>query len=207
MVSTHSSTLAWEIPWTEELVGYSPWGCKELDVTEQLHLLYLTSVVVLVTQSCPTLCDPMGCSPPGFSIHGIFQARMLKWVAISYPQNILLMLSKYPVHAPVLVPDTCLLRMDSFSLRPSLWNTNTGTQHGAHTLSEVKWKSLSHVRLCNPMGYTVHGILQVRILEWVAVPFSRGFSQTRDGTQVSHTAGGFFTGWATREAPGILRDR
>jgi len=44
------------------------------------------------------------------------------------------------------------------------------------------------------MNFTVHGILQVRILEWVAVPFSRGFSQTRDGTQVSHTAGGFFTG-------------
>ena len=36
-----------------------------------------------------------------------------------------------------------------------------------------KWKSLSHVWLCNPMDYTVHGILQARILEWVAIPFSR----------------------------------
>ena len=54
--------------------------------------------------------------------------------------------------------------------------------------------------LCNPMDYTVHGILQARILEWIAVPFSRGSSQPRDQTQVSHIAGGFFTSRATREA-------
>ena len=63
------------------------------------------------------------------------------------------------------------------------------------------WKSLSHVRtLCDPMDYVVRGILQARILEWVAVPFSRGSSQPRDQTQVSHIAGGFFTSWATRES-------
>ena len=47
-MATHSTTLAWKIPWTEEpekshgqrsLVGYSPWGCKESDTTEQLYLL------------------------------------------------------------------------------------------------------------------------------------------------------------------------
>ena len=47
--------------------------------------------------------------------------------------------------------------------------------------------------LCSPVDYTVHGILQARILEWVAFPFSRGSSQPRDRTQVSHIAGGFFT--------------
>ena len=52
------------------------------------------------------------------------------------------------------------------------------------------------------MDYTIHGILQARILEWVAFPFSRGSSQPRDQTQVSHIAGGFFTSWATREAWG-----
>ena len=51
----------------------------------------------------------------------------------------------------------------------------------------------SCLTLCDPMDYTVHGILQARILEWVAVPFSRGSSQPRDQTQVSHIAGGFFT--------------
>ena len=37
-----------------------------------------------VAQSCPTLCDPMDYSPPGFSIHGIFQGRVLEWVAIAF---------------------------------------------------------------------------------------------------------------------------
>ena len=56
--------------------------------------------------------------------------------------------------------------------------------------------------LCDPMDCTVHGILQARILEWVAVPFSRGSSQPRDRIQVSYTAGGLFTSWATRGAQG-----
>ena len=56
--------------------------------------------------------------------------------------------------------------------------------------------------LCDPMDYTVYGILQVRILEWVAIPFSSGSSQPRGQTQVSHIAGRFFTSWATREAQG-----
>ena len=45
------------------------------------------SVLVLVAQSCPTLCDPMDCSPPGSSVHKIFQARILEWVAISFPSG------------------------------------------------------------------------------------------------------------------------
>ena len=40
-----------------------------------------------VAQSCPTLCDPMGCSLPAFSVHGIFQARILEWVAISFSRR------------------------------------------------------------------------------------------------------------------------
>ena len=58
----------------------------------------------------------------------------------------------------------------------------------------------SPLTLCDPMDYTVHGILQARILEWVGFPFSRGSSQPRDSTQVSHIAGEFFTSWATSEA-------
>ena len=50
----------------------------------------------------------------------------------------------------------------------------------------------------DPMEYTIHEILQARILEWVAFPFSRGSSQCRDWTQDSHIAGRFFTSWATK---------
>ena len=66
-------------------------------------------------------------------------------------------------------------------------------------LGLVKWKKLSRVWLFAP-PWTVHGILQARILEWVASPFSRGSSQPRDRTQVSCIAGRFFTNWAMREA-------
>ena len=55
---------------------------------------------------------------------------------------------------------------------------------------------------CSPPSSSVHGILQARILEWVAMPSSRGSSQPRDPTRVSRIAGGFFTTWATREAQG-----
>ena len=41
-----------------------------------------------VTQLCPTLCDPMDCSLPGSSVHGIFQARVLEWVAISFQKSL-----------------------------------------------------------------------------------------------------------------------
>ena len=57
---------------------------------------------------------------------------------------------------------------------------------------------------CSPQVSSVHGILQARIQEWVVTPFPRGSSQPRDQTQVSHTAGGFFTIWAIRDTGQIL---
>ena len=53
---------------------------------------------------------------------------------------------------------------------------------------------------CSPPGSSVHGIFQARILEWVAISFSRGFSRPRDGSQVSSIAGRRFTIWAPRES-------
>ena len=65
----------------------------------------------------------------------------------------------------------------------------------------VRVKPLQCPTVCDPMDCTVHGILQARILKRGAFPFSRGYSQPRDWTQVSHIAGGFYTSWATKEAP------
>ena len=81
---------------------------------------------------------------------------------------------------------------------------------GATQLREAKLPGarmlscFSHVQLCDPMdcnpqGSSVRGVLQARTMEWVAIPISRGSSLPRDPTQVSCTAGGFFTIWATRE--------
>ena len=66
--------------------------------------------------------------------------------------------------------------------------------------------------LCDPMDYippgsSVHIILQTRILEWVAIPFSRGSALPRDGIQVSHIAGRIFIVWATREATGKYKKK
>ena len=75
-----------------------------------------------------------------------------------------------------------------------------------HYLKWKKCKSLSCLdplqpHSCSRPGSSVHGILQARTLEWVAIPFFRGCSQPRDWTWVSLTAGRFFTVWATRNKP------
>ena len=68
-------------------------------------------------------------------------------------------------------------------------------------IKDVKVKvTQSCPTLCDSMVYTVHGILQAKILKWLAFLFSRGSSQLRDRTQVSHIAGRFYTSLATREA-------
>ena len=62
-----------------------------LQVRKRSTLLAVVSrfpkVKVLVAQLCPTLCDPMDCSLPGSSVHGIFQARILEWVAIPFSRR------------------------------------------------------------------------------------------------------------------------
>ena len=75
-----------------------------------------------------------------------------------------------------------------------------GKKSSLHPHSDGKVKvAQSCLTLCNPMDYSVHGILQARILEWVAFPFSRWSSKPRDRNQVSRITGRFFTSWATRE--------
>ena len=73
----------------------------------------------------------------------------------------------------------------------------------AHISRMSKCYPLSWVRLLP--GSSIHGILQARILEWVAIPFSRASSQPRDWIWVSCIAGRFFSIWATRELPGKWR--
>ena len=63
-----------------------------------------------------------------------------------------------------------------------------GKSGGRLETAKSKWVKVAQscLTLCDPMDYTVHGILQARILEWAAFPFSRGSSQPRDRTQVLH---------------------
>ena len=136
---------------------------------------------VKVTQSCPTLCDLMDCSPLGSSVHGILQARILKWVAIPVSRG---------------------------SSRPRNW-TQVSCIAGRFFTNWATRESESEVAqscptVCDPMDCSllwdssIHGIFQARVLEWVAIPVSRGSSLSRDWTRVSCIAGRFFTIWVTR---------
>ena len=75
------------------------------------------------------------------------------------------------------------------------------------TESEVAQSCLTlwHSMACSLPGFSVHGVFQVRVLEWVAISFFGGSSPPRDQTQISLTAGRRFTLWATREAPEEVR--
>ena len=119
----------------------------------------------------------MDCSPPGSSVHGILQERILKWVAMPSSRG-----ASQPRDRTHI---SCLPH----------WQASQRYAAAAATSLQ------SCPTLCNPMdcslpGSSVHGILQVRILEWLAISFSRGASQPRDGnciSCISFTAGGFFT--------------
>ena len=90
----------------------------------------------------------------------------------------------------------------------------SGKSRHLHLVSHIKGKSFNLLPLnimlsvsdsCDPMdcslpGSSVHGILQARILEWVAISFSRGSSRPKNQTWVSCIAGRYFTNWTTREA-------
>ena len=77
-------------------------------------------MLVLVIQSCPTLCDPMDCSPPGSSVHGISQARILEWVAIPSPKKVFyLALTDVPASfdsQPHLATHTLQVNTEDFSV-------------------------------------------------------------------------------------------
>ena len=85
-----------------------------------------------------------------------------------------------------------------------LWNSST------LSFEIINLHSIAYVQLHPTLwphslpGSSAHGIPQARILEWVAIPFSRGSSWPRDRTQVSWIAGRFFTIWATRETHILL---
>ena len=131
----------------------------------------LSCSVVSVAQSCPTLHDPVDCSLPGSSVHGILQGRILQWVATSssrgsfQPRNrtLLLRCSSDYCSLCVCVSVVCIL---------------------------LCMYARSCPTFCDPMGCSqpgssVHGISQKRTLEWVGVSSSKGSSWPRDQTHVS----------------------
>ena len=123
---------------------------------------------------------------------------LMLWYLATCPPGMNMKFSVCCVYWPWVHLRNCLLQ----TRPPNKKETTTGSERLPYSQSPLKMKvaQLSPT-LWDPMEYTVHGILQARILEWVAFPFSRGSSQPRDRTQVPCIASRFFTSWATREAP------
>ena len=111
-------------------------------------------------QSCPTLLDPMDCSLPGSSVHGIFQARVLEWGAIAFT------FLQFDWRSQTTLTEPRVLWWPSWpSSISGIWLDFGGLC------------DQSCPALCDPMdlpGSYVHWIPQARILEWVAMPSSRG---------------------------------
>ena len=142
----------------------------------------------------PTLRDPMDCSLPGSSVHGILQGRVLEWVAMPSCRG---------------------------SSRPRGWTPiSNGSCTGRKVLYcysatwEVQSESVSRIWLfVTPWTTVAHqaslsmGFPRGRVLECVASSFSRGSSWPRNRTRVSCIAGRFFTNWAMREALSISTPR
>ena len=190
--------------------------CPSID--EWIKKLWYNGILwtMLVVQSCSTLWDPMNCSPQSFPVHRILQTRILEWISIPFSrrtsqprdQTLVSCLASrfFTVWAtgksPTMEFYSAIKRnafesilMRQMNLEPIIPSEVSQKEKYKYCM-KVK-ATQSCLTLCDPM--IVHGILQAKILEWVSLPFSRGSSQPRDRTQVSHIAGRFFTSWATRK--------
>ena len=127
-------------------------------------LLNYDHVRVLVTQTCPTLCNPMDCSPPGSSVHGISQARILEQVAISFSRGSSLIRGQTCV--------SCVGRQIIYhwAIREALISFPAAAAAAAKSCQSCL--TLCDPRDSSPPGSPIPGILQARVLEWVAIAFS-----------------------------------
>ena len=191
-MATHSSTLAWKIPWVEEpgrlqfmgslRVGHDWATSLSLFTFMHWRRKWQPTPVFLPGES-QGQGSLVGCCLWGRTESDTTEATAAAAaIALQYPWSID---SRIPVDA-------------------KLWRfLNPDIKWHSEVLCVLVTQSCPF--LCNPMDcspscFPVHGVLQARILQWVAMPSSRGSSWPRDWTWVTFIEGRFFTNWATREA-------
>ena len=150
----------------------------------------------------------MDCSLPASSVHGLSEARILQWVAISFFRG-----SSWPRDWTLVswIAGRYPYPLSQWGRQRSsfTFSTTTGEQlparHSCYLQTslrsaQVKWREVAQSRPtlydpvdCSLPGSSIHGIFQARILQWVAISFFRGASRPRDRTRVSCMAGGLFT--------------
>ena len=143
-------------------------------------------VCVLVTQSCPTLWDPIDYSLLGSSVHGISQARILEWVAISFSRLLLLLLLSCLSRVQLCVTPQTAAHQAPPSLgfsRQEHWSGLSFPSPMHESEVTRSCLTLSDPTDCSLPGSSAHAIFQARVLEWGAIAFSifsRGSSQPKD---------------------------
>ena len=136
-----------------------------------LCLLYYVCVLSSsVAQSHLIPCNPVDCSPPGSSVHGILQGRILEWVSISFSQGIFLTQGL----------NLCLLHWQADSL-PLNHLESPFYIVKVNVLVAQSCLTLCNPLVCTPPGSSVYGIFKARILECVSIHFSRGSSNSGTG--------------------------
>ena len=131
-----------------------------------IRIKTVLKVKVLVTQSCPTLYDPLNWNPPGFSVYGILQTRILAWVAILFSRG-----SSPPRNQTHI----------SYVWFVLLYGRNQ------RDFSVTQ----SCLTVCGPMDYSplgYMGFIPAGMLEWITVSFSRGSFQPRNWTYISRVS-------------------
>ena len=140
-------------------------------------------------QSCPAVCDPVGCNPLGNSVQRILQASILEWVAIASSRG-------SSQHRDRTLISLCFLHWQVGSLLLAPLGTLVWL------ISYIILSCCLVTKLCLTLlwpGASVLGTSQARILEWVAVSFPKGSSWPRDQTWVSCIGRWILYHWATRK--------
>ena len=122
-------------------------------------------LAVLISQSCLTLCDPTDCSPPGSSIHGILQARILEWVAIPFSRG-----SSWPMNPSLYIAGRFF----------TIWATTEAVLHGHLAASQnlsmnALWPSISTSRVLSRINWylkNLHNCTDTRTGIYVAALFA-----------------------------------
>ena len=214
-------SFPWKLCWRFSAVFQCYWLRKWCIWFIQIwHVLWFLNIFILYIQNITSIGLLLSrfsrvclCATPETAAHQapppLGFSRQEHWSGLPFRSRCLLFTLSVMQERPKYVSSAqarCLLFIWSlFLLYCSLWGIFVLCK--LHLLNKCSLKvkvAQSCPTLCDSVDYTVHGILQARILEWVAFPFSRGSSQPRDQTQVSCIAGRFFTSWATREAQVFL---
>ena len=151
-------------------------------------------MVKVKVKSYLTLCDPMDCSLPGFSVHGILQARILEWVAISFSRGSSWRRDRTWVSRIVGRCFTVWVTKDHMVDLLIFWGVSKLFSLMVPIYIPINSERAKSLQLCLPLcnsmdrslpGFSAHSIVQARILQGVAMPFSRGSSQPKDQTHIS----------------------